>query len=301
MNKLNKVLILFGVLLSVYSCGKAEEIAIPDPEIAIPDPEIAIPDPEILIPNPDANLLFSSGFENGTVLCDTVGDLKIDNFPGYKLIKGTDSITGYTWPPNVLGSTFGGIHLVDDDGGGAIDNEFQTVIGHTGKSTTALFQRINYNSGFTQAPYQINNITENPKSLYLSYWMKIDGSGLDKNYDWHVPWEYKTYKWDEDSGYRIIAFFERDGVTGKLRSRLQGDTKGAQGLNWSISNENVLPPFNEWFKIEYYLEWGDGVTTGRVWWKINGQLVADHTGRMTYDNDDLGYLFVTQLQVWSTI
>ncbi len=250
--------------------------------------EPTIPDPVSPIPiSPNANLLFASGFEGVNL------GLKSTPDRGYQAINGTDSGTGFSWPPLILGSNYGGIHLVNDGGGSASNSVLQTVVGHTGASTTALYRVINYDATVTQLPYQINNIKENPESLYVSYWMKIDGSGLDKNYDWAVPWEYKTYNWDDGNGYRVIAYFERDGNTGKLRARLAGDA-GPNGHNWSISNETIVPPFNEWFKIEYFIAWGDGVNTGRAWWKINGEMVADHTGRMTYNNDDLGYLFVTQ-------
>lgn len=276
---MKKLLLFVGILLIIGSCGKTEEPG---------------------FSHTDANLLFSSGFEASSYLCDSVscdsiGDFKITNWPGYKFIKGTDSVTGHSWPPNILGSKFGGIHTVNDDGGAAISCEFQTVTGHTGTPTTALFQRINYNSGTTQAPYQINNISQNPNELYISFWMKIDDTSLKANYDWRVPFEYKTYGYDSGKGFRLIAYFEVDGGNGKERTRFAGDTfPNSTPQTWSISNSNIIPPKEAWFKNEFYIKWGDQ-NTGRAWWKIDGEIVADHKGITTWYEDDLAYLFIHQI------
>ena len=245
-------------------------------------------DSTIDIPNTEANLLFKSGFE-GVNLTEPQSD--------YQYILGKDSETGYTWPPEILGSGINtepsGIHNINDDNGSAIDNELEVIVGPYGKETTTLFQRVNYDIQVTQAPYQINNIQENPDELYISYWMKTDDSsvqGIDK---WRAIWEYKTENYASyEDGFRMIAFMATD-IKGNPYWMLQGDTS-PQNPIWQVRNTEIPLIMGEWFKVEYHVKWSNG-DDGYASMKVNGQLIGEHFGVTTFKNDDLDFIMLTQV------
>lgn len=231
-----------------------------------------------------ANLLFSSGFEG--VQLSAPRD-------GYQYLSGTDEVTGHSWPMRILGSDFSGIHRVNDGGGNAITNRIERTDGPKSGRTSALFQQVKYDVQVTQTPYQINNIKENPKELYMSYWMKTDDTavkGVDK---WRAIWEYKTdnYASNKD-GFRMIAFMATD-YEGKPYWLFQGDTS-PQTPVWQAKNTAVPLILNEWFKVEYYIKWSDGAD-GYASMKVNGQLIGEHYGPTTANSDDMNFIMLTQV------
>lgn len=239
----------------------------------------------IIIP---ANLLFSSGFE-GVELSQPIYD--------YQYITGTDTKTGYSWPPSIFGfenaAEPSGIHNVNDDNGAAIDNELQSIIGPNGESSTVLFQRVNYDVQVTQAPYQINGITENPKELYIKYWMKTDDFSVQGNDTWRAIWTYKTEKYaTNQDGFRMIAFMATD-IKGNPYWMLQGDINPETPI-WQVVNDKIPLIMGEWFKVEYHVKWSNG-TDGYASMKVNDQLIGEHFGRTTANNDDLDFIMLTQV------
>lgn len=231
-----------------------------------------------------AKLLFSSGFEG--VRLSAPRD-------GYQYLSGTDRVTGHSWPMRILGSDFSGIHRVNDGGGGAITNRIEQTEGPKRESTSALFQEVKYDVQVTQTPYQINNIKENPKELYMSYWMKTDDTavkGIDK---WRAIWEYKTDNYASNrNGFRMIAFMATD-YQGKPYWLFQGDTS-PQTPVWQAKNTTVPLILNEWFKVEYYIKWSDGAD-GYASMKVNGQLIGEHHGATTSNSDDMNFIMLTQV------
>ena len=245
-------------------------------------------DVEPEVPAKISNLLFKSGFE-GVNLSEPLYD--------YQYITGKDTETGFSWPPDILGSSINnepsGIHNVNDDNGKAIDNALETIIGPKGNETTTLFQRVNYDVQVTQAPYQINDIQENPDELYISYWMKTDEisvQGIDK---WRAIWEYKTEKYATyTDGFRMIAFMATD-IKGNPYWMLQGDTS-PQNPIWQVRNSEIPLIMGEWFKVEYHIKWSNG-EDGYASMKVNGQLVGEHHGVTTAKNDNLDFIMLTQV------
>lgn len=239
---------------------------------------------------------------------------------GYTTLTGTDSNTGYTFSntsPQLNGSLLSAFHMVNS-GGATLTNEFVTMTGHTGASTTVLRQEIIDDPGVSQIPFQINNISwdgsaydinDQIQNLYVRQWRKLRASDLDVDYDWCVLWEYKTYHWDDSlgEGYRIISDIQRDPVDGKLYAFHRGDigqgVSDPSGYNFFFKTDltTILPDPDEWFLLEYYVHFGDGLTTGISWTKINGFLIGEHTGRMTVYNTDfamldpIAFLFLTQM------
>lgn len=231
-------------------------------------------------------LLFRSGFEGSTYV-DEIKD-------SYQVVRGKDDETGFSWPIKILGSNFSGIHRIEDDGGAAIENYMDIVEGVNGTQTTTLYQRVNYDIGVTQTPYQINNIRENPRELYMSYWMKIDDTSLNGPDNWRAIWEYKTKKYNTSrtDGFRMIAFIATDD-SGTPHWLLQGDINPTEPI-WQVRNYQVPIPREEWFKVEYYLKWSED-SDGYASMQVNGNLVAEHYGATTNKGDNLDFIILTQV------
>ena len=234
-------------------------------------------------------LLFKSGFEDGVYLEAPNDDTPIGR---YQLIKGRDSETGFSWPINLLGAHTGGLHFVDDDNFNALENEIQTVIGHTGDSTKALYNIEHYDMGITQCPYEILDITEGTKDLYIKYWIKLDSASLFKPNMWRTFFEYKTKDYAEGSGFRLISYIytDNDGIP---YWHWQGD-KDPEHSVWEIDNRTVPIPINKWFSTEFYWHWSNG-NDGRALWKINGQIIGDHYGPTTRYSKPVDFIMLTQI------
>jgi hypothetical protein len=229
-------------------------------------------------------LLFKSGFEDGIFISDIE-----DN---YQVIRGTDAETNFSWPIDILGSNFGGIHRIQDDNGPAIDNYLETVSGPSGTETNALFQRVNYDIGVTQSPYQINNLQNNPTELFMTYWMKTDDTSLQGPDKWRALWEYKTDNYNENNqnGFRMIAFMATD-QNGELHWLFQGDKNPTEAI-WQVKNSTVPVIRNEWFKVSYHIKWSNG-NDGYAAMMVNDQLIAEHTGPTTVNSDDMNFIILT--------
>ena len=234
-------------------------------------------------------LLFKSGFEKGVYLEEPNDDTPIGR---YQLIKGTDSETGFSWPINVLGANAGGLHFIDDNNFQALENKIQTVIGHTGDSTRALYNIERYDLGITQCPYEILNIQEGTKDLYVKYWLKLDSASLFQPDMWRALFEYKTKGYAENTGFRLIAYLytDNDGIP---YWHWQGD-KDPQHSIWEIDNRAVPVPINKWFMTEFYWHWSEG-DDGRALWKINGQVIGDHRGPTTRNSKPIDFIILTQI------
>ncbi len=264
----NSIIIsIIGVLLICISCHKES------------------PDEKPVKPK----LLFKSGFEDGVYL-----EKPNDNTPigRYQLIKGTDSEPGFSWPINVLGANTGGLHFIDDDNFQALENEIQTVIGHNGDSTKALYNIEHYDMGITQCPYEILDITEGTKDLYIKYWIKMDSTSLFQPDMWRTFFEYKTKDYGDNEGFRLIAFIYTDD-DGIPYWHWQGD-KDTQNSIWEIDNRTVAVPINKWFLTEFYWHWSEG-DDGRALWKINGQIIGDHYGATTRNSKPINFIILTQI------
>src|SRR5437899_3744464 len=140
-----------------------------------------------------ATRLFTSGFENGVYLNAPSG--------GWQTLSGTDSSTGYTWgAPDVWGGS-GALQLLQ----GTFNNQIQTVIGHNGTPTQALFQDITSASGsIVQDPLIFTPTAPIAQQgdLYTSEWIKfqpdlasqlVPGQNPDGSWgNWRELFEWKT-------------------------------------------------------------------------------------------------------------
>ena len=232
----------------------------------------------------EPKLLFSSGFE---------GTVYLGDFDGYyQKILGKDSGTGFSWPIAVLGATESALHPIDHDDGQALDNEIQTVIGHDGTETKVLYNKEHYDVLYTQSPYEILNIKEGKKDLYIKYWIKIDGESLTKPNMWRTFFEWKTKDYAIGEGFRLISYIYAD-EEGIPYWHWQGDADPEHPI-WEIDNRTIPVPRNEWFLTEFYWHWSEG-EDGRALWKINGKVIGDHYGPTTLNSKPIDFIMLTQI------
>lgn len=229
-------------------------------------------------------LLFSSGFEDGVYMGKTVWD--------YQYIEGTDSETGFSWPIEVLGASESALHCIDSDDGKAVNVRIETVIGHDGKPTKALYSIEEYNTNVTQCPYEILNITEGRKDLYIKFWIKLDEESLNEADKWRTFFEWKTKDYGKGTGFRLISFIYTDD-DGQPYWHWQGDTDPMHPV-WEIDNRDIPVPENEWFLTEFYWHWSEG-DDGRALWKINGEVVGDYYGPSTSNSKPISFIMLAQI------
>jgi len=264
MNKIKIVILIFSIF--IFSCKKQEN-----------NP-----------PNSNPKLIFSSGFENDVY----IDDVPVTDFEDYRVIRGTDNETGFTWPINILGASNSSLHYVDDDNFQAVESEIQKVIGHKGDSTRVLYNIEHYNTLYTQCPYEILDITEGTKDLYIKYWIKLDSASLVQPNMWRTFFEWKSKDYAKGSGFRLISFIytDDDGIPYWL---WQGD-KNSESPIWEIENKTVSVPLNKWFKTEFYWHWSEG-DDGRALWRINDQVIGDHYGPTTRRSKPIDFIMLTQI------
>jgi hypothetical protein len=262
--------------------------------------------PNLLEQTPE--LLFKSGFEGNVYIDNTAYEDNED----YRFIRGMDSETGFSWPINILGASGSALHYIDDDNHQAVFAELQTVIGHNGNQTTVLYQQENYNTDVTQCPYEILDIKDGTKDLYIKFWIKLDSASLYKPNMWRTYFEWKSKKYAKGSGFRLISFIYTDDDEIPYWS-FQGD-KNPEHPIWEINNKNIPVPVNEWFMNEFYWHWSEG-DDGVVLWKVNGQEVGKHYGPTTingnpidfimigqiYGNSNPKYQWIDDIEIWNTL
>jgi hypothetical protein len=233
-------------------------------------------------------LLFKSGFEGGVYIDNTA----YQNNEDYRFIRGVDSETGYSWPIHILGSSNSALHYIDDDDHQAVFAELQTVTGHEGHQTMALYQQANYNIDVTQCPYEILNIQEGKKDLYIKFWIKLDSASLYQPNMWRTYFEWKSKKYAQGEGFRLISFIYTDN-NGIPYWHFQGD-KDPEHPVWEIDNREIPVPVNKWFMNEFYWHWSEG-NDGIVLWKVNGQTIGEHHGPTTRNKHPIDFIMIGQI------
>ena len=259
-------IILFTIIFINFSCKKES--------------------PNIIPENP--TLLFSSGFEDNVYIDETAYEDNED----YRFIRGKDEETGFSWPINILGSSESAIHYVDDDNHKAVNSSIQKIIGHNGDSTKTLYSIEYYNTNYTQCPYEILNITDGTKDLYIKYWIKLDSASLVQPNKWRTFFEWKTKDYANGNGFRLISYIYSDD-DGVPYWHWQGDANPENPI-WEIDNRTIPVPFNDWFLTEFYWHWSEG-DDGRALWKINGQVIGDHYGATTRKGKPIDFIMITQI------
>jgi len=241
-------------------------------------------------PNPQ-ELLFRSGFESGVSISD-VRDCYSNGC--WQDLRGTDSASGFPWPPIIAGSTAGFQARSGDNTNPTslsalqnyIVNEVQPGTGRTGASLHTIIKQ-NSCTGTapqgdcaTQDPYLIQPESE-PGDMYISFWRKLDPDFLQKVVEtWHVVFEWKTEGAPED--YRVIVRINTYGGTPYWDIAGDADCSPCAPF-WRVNNQALPVPVGEWFKFEVF--WhrapNSNDNTGRVWVAVNGTVIADVTNGNT--------------------
>jgi hypothetical protein len=276
------------------------------------------------------NLLFESGFEPNTVL----GQNTPNNYPISQPLSGVDQTTGFTWPGNVWGGAIG----LSVTGGATANNQIQSVTGHNGSATNALYmdlvsiaQDSNQNSLFLTP---LNTISQQG-DLYTSAWFKLQpdlatnqlfpGQNPDGSWgDWRTLWEWKSG--DNSGGVRgstaksdfRITILMNLSNNGQLFWSTTWDNDGETDpyvLYWSATNTSVPVPVGQWFQFETFTHRAAD-DTGHFWAKVNGVTLFDHYGpnigkynspinriwlANDYTNGHLpAYQWVDDIQIWDS-
>jgi hypothetical protein len=271
---------------------------------------VAAPAPVVAAPaQGSAKLLFSSGFEGTTALIAPSGFYGTGAWQG---LVGIDSLTGFAWPPIIWGGGATQFQMIADAPvdpttlGNYMVNQIQTVTGHHGNSTWALYSAIKQSGccgtnpqggGATQDPFMIQPVGETG-DLYISYWLKLQPDLAQKlTNGWRVVFEWKTA-----GDYRVTASIVTWGMFGgvniPLSWKVLGDNNANGGLPYQLFWETYSSapvPVGDWFKFEVFWHRSGG-PDGRVWMAVNGQVIADHYGpNMGVNNAPINRIMMSTL------
>jgi hypothetical protein len=222
-----------------------------------------------------SKLLFASGFEGDVSLAPPYSP---NNRGAFQDVVGRDSETGYTWPATLWGGKTS-IQLLTDGPGGAISNRIESVAGRHGRPTRALNLDVNRMQarGVTQSPLLLMPAGEPPTDFTISEWVRLPS---------HLAqllgpggWMSAFGEWKTAGDFRVITniVVDRHG-TPRFDMKWDTDANGsvARRTFWRETNYRVRVPQGEWMYVEFFTHRGNA--DGRVWLKVNGQTVFDHTG-----------------------
>lgn len=248
--------------------------------------------------NPNAVLLFKSGFENDVYLDPVYNG-------SYQMIRGKDQVSGYTWPINAFNpnpSLSGIQNVITTDQATYLGHAIQSMTGPSGQTTKALLLKLNApatsQTCCIQAALQTAGLATPLREVYVRHWMKLNPELLDQARNnpgnfWRMTWEMKT-----STDYRITPFIYADS-SGVPYWLIQADNKPNGCSNcqtfWTIANKNVPVPTDRWFLMEYYLYRSSG-NDGRVFWAVDGQVIADRMGpNMGVNNEEVAVIMYQNL------
>lgn len=258
-------------------------------------------------PPSEATLLFSSGFDQARILaprqCWGTGC--------WQDIEGRDAATRFSWPPRLMGG--GGRFLLLTDPavitpqsiGSYMTNRIETVTGHTGAPTRALYQEItrNHNGtapmGTSPAQNEFQFLPRNEvRELYVSYWLKLQpdlvqrmnglppGPGVRDGGTWRGIFAFKTGGRRADGepadngDYRVevYVFTYGDGTPywGVIGDNNAGGDAPRRN-EWHVENRTVPVPVGKWFRFEIFWRRSGGAD-GLVWVAIDGRTIANRRG-----------------------
>ena len=239
-----------------------------------------------------ANLLFKSGFESNVALAPM--STPNNKTTSYQDLTGSD-VPGHSWPMQMRTSTRASFHHIINVGSNPpppvpdlneyFDTHIESVKGHDGLITRVLYQSLTRKaSRITQSWYEVYYSSPSAVSdgdVYVKYWMKFpdelkESMGPD---NWRSVFFWKTANDD----YRVEAYIDTNHSihNGTPYWYIHGDQFTTAGgdykEDWGTRNLDVAVPIGEWFLVEYFWHRSTG-SDGRVFWAVNGQVIADHHG-----------------------
>ena len=220
-------------------------------------------------------------------------------------IKGSDSVTGYSWALSNLArrrkaSTFADTPVTPDTVNTYVFNEIQRVMGPRGQQTSVLYSEIRKRGGgATQTPYLLTPpATALQGDLYVSYWIKLQPDLLERlgSNSWRALFEWKT-----SAQQRLITYIYTDGLNKPYWDLKADDLSGGEIRTfWEIANHTAPVPVGEWFKFEFFWH-RSSQRDGRAWQAVNGQVVLDHFGPLHGGNDPIDRIMLTQVYAGGTV
>ena len=265
------------------------------------------------------SLLFWSGFNSATALASPTNCYSNGC---WQSVTGTDSNTGSTWPPSINGGSAQFQMIANSSSGSTtsnignyIYNQLQTMTGHTGAQTQAMYSEIlqsgccgtnsQANSGgSTQDPYIIQPSSD-VKDMYISEWVMLQSDLVQKmsSGTWRDLFEWKTSDSTGSSGtgpdFRVELTIATYGGTPYWFMSGNGYVPTYTEY-WRINNTSVPVPIGKWFKLEVFWHRSSG-SDGRVWMAVNGQVIGDHYGSNVGPNGSpINRIMMTQLYTGGT-
>ncbi len=234
-----------------------------------------------------ANLLFSSGFEGTTALNPPYGCWGTGCWQD---IVGTDSSTGFTWPPNIWGGGSNFFLLADApvDAASIRDymfNQILTVTGHKGTQTRTLYSQMTQSGCCGGDATQGQGATSNDLllqpaneagDLYISYWFKFQPDLLQQltPQNWRFLSSFKSAG-DFRAAIDVVTW----GNVAPYWLILGDNAAGALPYQefWRVENRSIEVPIGRWFKLEVFWHRSGNFTNngGRYWVAVDGQPIAD--------------------------
>ncbi len=264
-----------------------------------------------------ANLLFWSGFDGGALALSTPDNCYSNGC--FQTLNGKDSVTGFSWPINTVAGSANQFQLLVNGPtpdpstvGGWMYNELQTVPGHKGDSTRALYSEVRQSGccganpqggASTQDAFHVLPASE-PGDIYFSKWIKLQpglASNLAQGDPWRVLFEWKTGgspSYPQGGDFRVILnIVAWNGQTPFWQVTWDNDANGGLPYQQFYRGENhtVPVPSGEWFKFETFWHRSSG-SDGRAWFAINGQVIDDHYGpNIGVNKAPMGRIFINQV------
>ncbi len=258
------------------------------------------------------SLLFQSGYEpSKTINAVSPSDCWLTPSGCWQHISGTDTTTGFTWPPSIWGGGGSAFLLLADTPGVTAENigdymfnQIVTVKGHTGNlSNQALYSQVTkgpsgQNPMGTASTTNLFELTPSSETsdLYISYWLKLppgtakNMSGLDAGPGiandggtWRTLWAFKTGTppAHDDGDYRVEAYVSTQNSAGTLYWAIGADNNAGGNYpvvnSWGYTNSSVPVPEGVWFKLEFFWHRSPNAD-GRVWMAVNGTQIFNVLG-----------------------
>ena len=226
-------------------------------------------------------LLFKSSFGEGVYLEPPYPEPGVDNW--WQHLKGQDD-SGFAWPIEIWGKRglfqmiTGHNNKIND----FIENRIETVTGPDGKPTRALHQIIKQKDfEWTQDPYSVYTDGQEGGDLYLRYNLKFP-KNLAQVMTANGAEGWLTFcEWKTTNDYRLAFYVYVDDADSPPYWYVHGDNVvgeyGEYKEFWYEENKEIPVPEDEWFTVEIFWHRSTGAD-GRVWWAVNGNVIADHYG-----------------------
>jgi hypothetical protein len=135
--------------------------------------------------------------------------------------------------------------------------------------------------------------------MYISEWIMLQPDIAQKMSagTWRELFEWKTT--DTDARIELQIKSDGDGTPLYWMARSDGYQPSYNEF-WRVNNKVVPVPVGKWFKLEIYWKRGSG-TAGRVFFAVNGQVIADRAGNTIGPNKSpINRIMVNQLYSGST-